>query len=91
MTGQCQARIDLFLKEARIIKRRTIAKEYCLRGLVLINKKEAKPSSEVKEGDILELKLGNRVLIVEINFELRYKKEFPTYKEVLTKRINSDA
>ena len=44
-----------------------------------------------KESDILELKLGNRILIVEINFELRYKKEFPTYKEVLTKRINSDA
>ena len=48
-------RIDLFLKEARIIKRRTIAKEYCLRGLVLINKKEAKPSSEVNDGDVVNI------------------------------------
>lgn len=84
-------RLDLVLKLSGLIKRRTVAKELADRGRILINDKIAKPSSEVKEGDILELKLGNRVLIVEINFELRYKKEFPTYKEVLTKRINSDA
>lgn len=84
-------RLDLVLKLSGLIKRRTVAKELADRGRILINDKVAKPSSEVKEGDILELKLGNRVLVVEINFELRYKKEFPTYKEVLTKRINSDA
>ena len=84
-------RLDLVLKLSGLIKRRTVAKELADRGRILINDKVAKPSSEVKEGDILELKLGNRVLTVEINFELRYKKEFPTYKEVLTKRINSDA
>jgi len=84
-------RLDLVLKLSGLIKRRTVAKELADRGRILINDKVAKPSSEVKEGDILELKLGNRVLIVEINFELRYKKEFPTYKEVLTKRINCDA
>ena len=84
-------RLDLVLKLSGLIKRRTVAKELADRGRILINDKVAKPSSEVKEGDILELKLGNRVLIVEINFELRYKREFPVYKEVLTKRINSDA
>ena len=71
-------RLDLVLKLSGLIKRRTVAKELADRGRILINDKVAKPSSEVKEGDILELKLGNRVLIVEINFELRYKKEFPT-------------
>ena len=84
-------RLDLVLKLFGLIKRRTVAKELADRGRILINDKVAKPSSEVKEGDILELRLGNRVLVVEINFELRYKKEFPVYKEVLTKRINSDA
>ena len=84
-------RLDLVLKLSGLIKRRTVAKELADRGRILINDKVAKPSSDVKEGDILELKLGNRVLVVEINFELRYKKEFPVYKEVLTKRINSDA
>ena len=84
-------RLDLVLKLSGLIKRRTVAKELADRGRILINDKVAKPSSEVKEGDILELRLGNRVLVVEINFEVRYKKEFPVYKEVLTKRINSDA
>ena len=84
-------RLDLVLKLSGLIKRRTVAKELADRGRILINDKVAKPSSEVKEGDILELRLGNRVLVVEINFELRYKKEFPVYKEVLTRRINSDA
>ena len=84
-------RLDLVLKLSGLIKRRTVAKELADRGRILINDKVAKPSSEVKEGDILELRLGNRVLVVEINFELKYKKEFPVYKEVLTKRINSDA
>lgn len=84
-------RLDLVLKLSGLIKRRTVAKELADRGRILINDKVAKPSSEVKEGDILELRLGNRVLVVEISFELRYKKEFPVYKEVLTRRINSDA
>ena len=84
-------RLDLVLKLSGLIKRRTVAKELADRGRILINDKVAKPSSEVKEGDILELRLGNSVLVVEINFELRYKKEFPVYKEVLTRRINSDA
>lgn len=84
-------RLDLVLKLSGLIKRRTVAKELAERGRILINGRTAKPSSEVKEGDNLELHLGNRVLIVEINFVLKFKKEFPTYKEVLTKKVNSDA
>ena len=83
-------RLDLVLKLSGLIKRRTVAKELADRGRILINDKVSKPSSEVREGDILELHLGNRILIVEINFAERYKKEFPTYKEVLTKKVNSD-
>ncbi len=84
-------RLDLVLKLSGLIKRRTIAKELADRGRILINDRVAKPSSEVKAGDILELRLGNRVLVVEISFEERFKREFPTYKEVLTKKVNSDA
>lgn len=84
-------RLDLVLKQSGLIKRRTVAKELAERGRILINDRVAKPSSEVKSGDILELRLGNRILIVEITFEERFKREFPTYKEVLTKKVNSDA
>ncbi len=84
-------RLDLVLKLSGLIKRRTIAKELADRGRILINDRVAKPSSEVKAGDILELHLGNRVLVVEISFVERFKREFPEYKEVLTKKVNSDA
>ena len=84
-------RLDVVLKLSGLIKRRTVAKEIAERGRILINDHVAKPSSEVREGDRLELHLGNRVLIVEINFIERFKKEFPTYKEILTTKVNSDA
>ena len=84
-------RLDLVLKLSGLIKRRTIAKELADRGRILINDRTAKPSSEVRQGDILELRLGNRVLVVEIQFEERYKREYSVYKEVLTKKVNSDA
>ena len=84
-------RLDLVLKLSGLIKRRTVAKELAERGRILINDRVAKPSSEVKDNDRLELHLGNRVLIVEINFVLKYKKEFPVYKEILTKKVESDA
>ena len=84
-------RLDLVLKLSGLIKRRTVAKELADRGHILINDKVSKPSSEVKDGDILELHLGNRLLVVEISFIERFKKEFPVYKEVMTKRGNSDA
>ena len=84
-------RLDLVLKLSGLIKRRTIAKELADRGRILINDRVAKPSSEVKQGDILELRLGNRVLVVEISFTERFKREYPEYKEVLTKKVNSDA
>lgn len=84
-------RLDLVLKLSGLIKRRTVAKELAERGRILINDKVSKPSSEVKDGDILELHLGNRVLVVEITFIERFKKDYPTYKEVLTKKVESDA
>ena len=84
-------RLDVVLKLSGLIKRRTVAKELAERGRILINDRVAKPSSEVREGDHLELHLGNGVLIVEINFIERFKKEFPTYKEILTTKVNSDA
>ena len=75
-------RIDLFLKEARIIKRRTIAKEYCLRGLVLINKKEAKPSSEVNNGDIINITFGEKNFDVIAKIEIVGKKERASYERL---------
>ena len=48
-------RLDKFLKVSRIIKRRTVAKEVCETGKVLVNSKAAKPGTVVKIGDLIEI------------------------------------
>ena len=53
-------RLDKFLKVSRIIKRRTVAKEACDKGIVTINGKVAKSSSEVNIGDLLEIQFGEK-------------------------------
>lgn len=59
-------RIDKFLKNSRIIKRRTVAKEACLQERILINDKVAKAGSEVYEGDIVDIKFGNSTLRIKV-------------------------
>ena len=52
-------RLDKYLKVSRIIKRRTVAKEAGEGGRVSIN--TAKPSAEVKEGDVIEIRFGEKL------------------------------
>lgn len=59
-------RLDKYLKVSRIIKRRTIAKEACESGRVFINGKVAKPSSDVNENDIIEVKFAKGSLKAKI-------------------------
>ena len=59
-------RLDKYLKVSRIIKRRTVAKEVCESGRITINNKVAKPSTKIKEGDIIEITFANRKLKAEI-------------------------
>ena len=59
-------RLDKFLKIARVIKRRTVANEAADSGRVFVNGKQAKPSYEVKLGDIVEIKFGDKVSKFEI-------------------------
>jgi len=59
-------RLDLFLKTSRLIKRRTVAREMCDKGRVLVNGHEAKPAKEVKQGDVVTLKFSSRLIELEI-------------------------
>lgn len=59
-------RIDKYLKVSRLIKRRTIANEACDAGRVSVNGKIVKSSYDVKIGDVIEIKLGERVTKVEV-------------------------
>ena len=63
------------MKVSRIIKRRTVANEACDAGKVLVNGKQARASYEVKENDILELTLGERVLKAKVLSVSEYAKK----------------
>ena len=59
-------RLDKYLKVARIIKRRAVAKEIADQGRITINQKQAKSSSNVAVGDELVINFGNKTLTVEV-------------------------
>ena len=59
-------RLDKFLKVSRIIKRRTVANEACAGGRVTLNGKVAKPGAEVKPGDIMTIRFGDKLGRYEI-------------------------
>ena len=59
-------RLDKFLKVSRVIKRRPVANEACDSVRVVINGKVAKASTEVKVGDIVEIKFGEKMVKFEV-------------------------
>ncbi len=59
-------RLDKFLKVSRLIKRRTLAKEVADQGRILINGVAAKASSNVKIGDELTIRFGQKIVTVKI-------------------------
>lgn len=59
-------RLDKYLKVSRIIKRRTVANEACDQGRVMVNGKVARASYDVKIGDVLELRFGEKVTKMEV-------------------------
>jgi len=59
-------RLDKFLKVTRVIKRRTVANDAASGGRVSVNGKIVKPSYEVKIGDFVEIKFGDKVVKFEI-------------------------
>lgn len=59
-------RIDKFLKISRVIKRRTVANEAADNGRVFVNGKQVKPSYEIKVGDVVEIKFGDKTAKFEV-------------------------
>ena len=59
-------RLDKFLKVSRVIKRRTVANEAADSGRISVNGKVVKPSYDIKVGDIIEIKFGDKISKFEI-------------------------
>ncbi len=53
-------RLDKYLKVSRLIKRRTIANEACDTGRISVNGKVQKASYDVKVGDIISIRFGEK-------------------------------
>lgn len=85
-------RIDKYLKVARILKKRTVAKDLALNERLLINDKVAKASSEVKPLDIITIVFGHRTFKVRV-LEVREnasKQDALGMYEVIEEKIESD-
>ena len=60
-------RVDSFLKQSRLVKRRALAKELCEDGAVKLNGKPVRASHEIAPGDRLVLRLWNRSIEIEVD------------------------
>ena len=68
-------RLDKYLKVSRLIKRRTLAKEVAEAERILVNDKPAKPSKELKVGDLITIEFGNKIVTVRfVSLEPTVKK-----------------
>lgn len=54
-------RLDKYLKVSRLIKRRTVANEVCDAKHVTVNGKVARASYDVKVGDVIEIRFGEKI------------------------------
>ena len=59
-------RLDKFLKVSRPIKRRTVANDVSDQGRVFVNDSPAKPSKQLKEGDIIKIEHFNKTVCVKV-------------------------
>jgi ribosomal 50S subunit-recycling heat shock protein len=59
-------RVDLFLKRARLVKRRSLAKELCEDGAVSLNGRPVRAGKDVAVGDRLSLRLWSRLMEIEV-------------------------
>ncbi|MEG2119741.1 MAG: RNA-binding S4 domain-containing protein [Pseudoflavonifractor sp.] len=59
-------RLDKWLKVSRLIKRRTVANEACDNARVTANGRPVKASYDVKTGDLLELRFGEKTVKIEV-------------------------
>ena len=59
-------RLDKYLKVSRRIKRRTVANEACDNERVMVNGRVQRASYDVKVGDQISLRFGQRIVTVEV-------------------------
>jgi len=87
-------RLDKFLKVSRLIKRRTLAKEVADQGRISINGTPGKASSNVKIGDELMIRFGQKlvtVVIEELKETTRKEEATNLYRVVKEEKVEQDS
>jgi ribosomal 50S subunit-recycling heat shock protein len=59
-------RLDKYLQASRLVKRRTLANRLCDAGRVSLNGQRAKPAAEVRVGDVIGVRFGERTLTTRV-------------------------
>ena len=79
-------RLDKFLKVSQLIKRRSVAKEAANGNKVKVNDKDAKPSTNVNEGDLIQISYSSKKLVVRVlsTNEYTIKKDASSMYEVVS-------
>lgn len=83
-------RLDKYLKVSRLVKRRTVANELCDAGRVTIDGKPAKAGSDVKVGQRVVIRVGQRVTDVEV-LEVPEKAVAAQQADSLYKHLRSES
>ena len=86
-------RLDKFLKVSRVIKRRTVAKEICEAGKILVNGLPAKAGKELKVGDTVTVSMGSRRLkirVAELRETVRAAEADTLYEVLEDRRVKEE-
>lgn len=59
-------RLDKYLQVARVLKKRTAAKEFADQDRIFVNERVAKPSTEVNEQDYIKIIFGHHILTIKV-------------------------
>jgi ribosomal 50S subunit-recycling heat shock protein len=84
-------RLDVFLKQSRLVPRRTVAQEMCEGGKVKLNGLRAKSAREVHQGDLLSIRSRDRettARILTVPTRPPSKRDAATLIEILEIKID---
>jgi ribosomal 50S subunit-recycling heat shock protein len=59
-------RVDLLLKSLCLVKTRNQGRTGCQAGCISVNGRTAKPSTEIRPGDVIEIRYPWKIMAVEI-------------------------
>lgn len=84
--GRKTMRLDLLLNKLCLTRTRSVAKNACDKGLLMVNGKTAKASSEIADGDLIVMKLygfAHEFKIISIPTGNVARKDAGNYYEML--------